>query len=101
MLEFIKQSADGGTITYVASDGGNTIGECRLTLEGTDVFMTVSATAYENFVLASSVNAAAAFGLRVTAPCDVRLEKYGFVREGDRMAARPAEIKFPSECGGN
>lgn len=101
MLEFVKTGAENGTLVYVARADGREIGRSTLRLAGSRIAMTVEAEAYEDFVFASAVNAAAMFGLTVEAGDDERLTKYGFSRAGGRMTATPEEIKFPHECGGS
>lgn len=98
MLTFVKTSAQNGAIEYTARADNEEIGSCRLTLEGTAVRLTYTARAYAPFVIASAVNAAASFGLRVTAVPDERLTAYGFRQvEGD-MIVDPQDVVFPHDC---
>lgn len=99
MLSFVKTSAGNGEIHYAALDGETDIGECTLRLNGCEIALTYTVKAYENFVLASCVNAASSFGLPVSASYDERLTKYGFTPDGDGMRVRPDKIVFPAECG--
>lgn len=101
MLSFVKTAAENGEIRYTALDGETGIGGCVLRLTGREIELSCTADAYEEFVLASAVNAAAAFGLPVRTAPDKRLKKYGFTECDGCMRARPDEIKFPSACGGN
>ena len=98
MLTFVKTGAQNGAIEYTAQSDGEQIGTCRLMLDGTSVRLTYTVQAYEPFVLASAVNAAASFGLRVTAAPDERLTAYGFRRTGADMAVEPQDVVFPHDC---